>query len=73
MQIQGQGVREIYQENELEMYEGNFVRNITKVLNICNEIIHIGELIGKTELVEKLQTVESLVIRDVVTFNSIYV
>ena len=41
------------------MYEGNFVRNIFKIYNICNEIIKVCEIINK-------------IIRDIVSFDSLY-
>ena len=69
----GDSLRDIYLKNSLELYEGNFVKNITKVLNICNEIVHVCELVGKNILVEKLQNIESLLLRDIVSFDSIYV
>ena len=69
----GVSLREIYMDNSLDLYEGNFVKNITKVLNICNEIIHVCEMVGKTTLVEKLQNIESLLLKDIVSFDSIYV
>jgi len=69
----GMDLREIYQENALELYEGNFVKSVTKILNICNEIIHVCEMTGQTVLVEKLQNIESILIRDVVSFDSIYI
>lgn len=69
----GNSLRDIYLKNTLELYEGNFVKNITKVLNICNEIIHVCEMIGKNILVEKLQNIETLLLRDIVSFDSIYV
>jgi len=69
----GMELREIYKNNSLELYEGNFVKNITKILNICNEIIYVCELIGKTTIIEKLQNIESILLRDIVSFDSIYV
>lgn len=69
----GDSLRDIYLKNSLDLYEGNFVKNITKVLNICNEIIHICEMVGKNIIVEKLQNIESLLLRDIVSFDSIYV
>lgn len=69
----GVSLRDIYMNNSLDLYEGNFVKNITKVLNICNEIIHVCEMVGKTTLVEKLQNIESLLLKDIVSFDSIYV
>ena len=54
------------------MYEGNFVKNIMKILNICNEIVNVCEMIGKTELIEKMENIESIILRDIVSFDSIY-
>lgn len=69
----GMSLRDIYLKNSLEMYEGNFVKNVTKILNICNEIVHVCEMTGNVPLVEKLQNIESLLLKDVVSFDSIYV
>ena len=54
------------------MYEGNFVKNIIKIYNICNEIIHVCEIINNTEIIEKFQNLESIILRDIVSFDSIY-
>ena len=43
-----------------------------KIYNICNEIIYISEIVGNTTLIEKLQNLESKVLRDIVSFDSIY-
>ena len=67
----GENVKTIYQYTNV--YEGNFVRNIIKVLNICNEIIHVSELVGNTKIMEKLQNMETLLLRDIVSFDSIYI
>ena len=73
MWASGETIRDIYHKNNLDMYEGNFVKNVIKVLNICNEIVYVCELIGKTDLVEKFQNIESKLLRDVVSFDSIYI
>tara|TARA_B100000902_G_scaffold140349_1_gene138331 strand:- start:980 stop:3313 length:2334 start_codon:yes stop_codon:yes gene_type:complete len=68
----GDDFNDIYKNLKLEMYEGNFVKNIMKIYNICNEIIYISEIIGNSTLIEKLQNLESKVLRDIVSFDSIY-
>jgi len=72
MWAKGIDFKEIYEKNSIEMYEGNFVKNIMKILNICNEIVNVCEMIGKTELIEKMENIESLILRDIVSFDSIY-
>ena len=54
------------------MYEGNFVRNIFKIYNICNEIIKVCEIINKTELLLKFDNFDNKIIRDIVSFDSLY-
>ena len=72
MWVKGVDFKEIYEKNSIEMYEGNFVKNIMKILNICNEMIHVCEMVGKTDIIEKMENIESLVLRDIVSFDSIY-
>ena len=68
----GQDIYDIYKKNSIEMYEGNFVKNIFKILNICNEITYVCEIIGKPELINTLENIESIILRDIVSFDSIY-
>ena len=72
MWAKGDDFNDIYKNMKVEMYEGNFVKNIMKIYNICNEIIYISEIVGNTTLIEKLQNLESKVLRDIVSFDSIY-
>ncbi len=72
MWAKGIDFKEIYEKNSIEMYEGNFVKNIMKILNICNEIVNVCEMVGKSELIEKMENIESLILRDIVSFDSIY-
>ena len=69
----GHDIKYIYQKLNLTVYEGNFVKNIIKIINIANEIVKICEVIGKSELVERLGNMESLLLRDIVSLESIYV
>ena len=54
------------------MFEGNFVKNIIKVLNICTEISYVCDLVGNTYISEILENMESKILRDIVSFESLY-
>ena len=68
----GNTVDAIYKNCELNLYEGNFVKNIIKVLNICNEIKYVCETFGYIKLLEKLENMEDKILRDIVSFESLY-
>lgn len=68
----GSTVDAIYKNCELDLYEGNFVKNIIKVLNICNEIKYVCETFGYIKLLEKLENMEDKILRDIVSFESLY-
>ena len=53
-------------------YEGNFIKNMTKLYNIVNDFIDICNKIGKVELLPKLEKIPQLIIRDIVNLNSLY-
>jgi len=72
MWAKGDDFFDIYKTEGIDMYEGNFVKNIIKIYNICNEIIHVCEIINNTEIIEKFQNLESIILRDIVSFDSIY-
>ena len=44
-----------------------------KINNICVEIINICEISNNHQLIPKMQEIENLIIRDVVTFISLYI
>lgn len=67
----GCDIREIKGSNDI--YEGNFIKNITKINNICNEIINTSEIVNNIELIIKLKAAEPLLIRDIVTVSSLYI
>lgn len=54
------------------MYVGNFVKSILQVNNIVKDIIFLCEMCGKNDIVPKLSRIESILVRDVVTVNSLY-
>lgn len=69
----GTSVKDILEDlNDLEEYEGNFVKNMLKVCNIVNDIKCVCEMIGKVELLPVLENVDTLILRDIVTVTSLY-
>ena len=64
-------LREIIRKYDI--YEGNFIRNIQKINNICVELIEVYDILNNTVMIEKLKEIEKLIIKDVVTFISLYI
>lgn len=55
-----------------ELYEGNFVKNMLKIMNIVATLSNICVICNKIELLPKLEKISELVVRDIVTVNSLY-
>lgn len=69
----GESVGNILNElEELEEYNGNFVKNMLKVCNIINDIQCVAKMIGKVELLPILEKADGLILRDIVTVTSLY-
>ena len=58
--------------NAIEEYEGNFVKNMLKIVNICHDVQAICKMVGKIEVLPVFETIDKLVLRDIVSINSIY-
>jgi len=71
MWAMGCDIREI--KGKYDVYEGNFIRNIMKINNICTELINATEVIDNVALMIKLKAIEPLLIRDIVTPVSLYI
>ena len=56
-----------------EIFEGNFIKNMQKIHNISLEIINICEISGRFLLIEKIQEIQPILVRDIVTFKSLYI
>lgn len=54
-------------------FEGNFVRDMIKVTSICQTIEKIAEMIKDNELVIKIKNLESMLMRDIVSIESLYI
>jgi superfamily II RNA helicase len=68
----GRSIKEIYTKYA-DVYEGTFIRNILRIANILENIKNIGEMIGNADLIKKLENIETLLIRDNVTTESLYI
>jgi superfamily II RNA helicase len=55
-----------------DMFEGNFIRNMLKIYNITHDISSLCKLSGKVELLPVLEKIDGLIIRDIVSMNSLY-
>ena len=55
------------------IYEGNFIKNMIKIDNICENIRIICDIIKDYELMSKIVNVHSLIIRDQVNTESLYI
>jgi superfamily II RNA helicase len=57
----------------LQIYEGNFVRNMLKISNIAKDLVYISYTFGNLVIIPQLEKINSLIIRDIVTVNSLYI
>jgi len=57
---------------EIEEYEGNFLKGMLKIYNIVHDIVCVCKMLGKLNIVQKLETIDSLILRDVVNVTSLY-
>jgi superfamily II RNA helicase len=55
-----------------DIYEGNFIRNMTKIYNMVNDVRCLCKLCGKDQLLPILEKIDPLIVRDIVTVNSLY-
>jgi superfamily II RNA helicase len=67
----GSSIKEIYPY--MEIYEGNFIRSILQINNLVQSIMNICEMVGNHKLYNKLEDIESILIRDMVTIDSLYI
>jgi antiviral helicase SKI2 len=69
---QGKNMKEILNITQQNIYEGNFIKNIIKINNICLEIIETLKIINDNEFIEKLSLISNILIRDIIQTSSIY-
>jgi len=59
--------------NKLNIYEGNFVRNLLKINNIVQDLINLHHIYDNLKVIPTLESIQELILRDIVTVNSLYV
>jgi antiviral helicase SKI2 len=67
----GGTIQEIYSVTSI--YDGNFVKAIMRINNICDNLIDICKTIERYDICAKLENSTSILIRDITTINSLYV
>jgi superfamily II RNA helicase len=56
----------------MDEYEGNFVKNMLKIYNICVCLKGILELLNKPEIILKLDDIDKKILKNIVNVNSLY-
>ena len=67
----GKSIYHIHNYNTVQ--EGNFIRNIIRIDNLCENVKLICEIIKDYELLQAIQSIHNLIIRDQVTTESLYI
>ena len=67
----GKNIHHIHNYNTVK--EGNFIRNIIRIDNLCENVKLICEIIKDYELLQAIQPIHDLIIRDQVTTESLYI
>ena len=60
-------------EIEKEIFLGEFVKALLKITNIANEFEKIAEIIGNIDFLSKLKEIPNLLLKFVVTNQSLYI
>lgn len=64
-------INDIYQNTKI--YDGNFVKSIMRINNICENLMDICKNIEKYDLCAKLEGYNNILIRDITSINSLYI
>ena len=68
----GCSVHEVMSYTGNQMYEGNFIKNMIKINNIAKDISCLCKICNKLELLPVFEKIDALIMRDIVTINSLY-
>lgn len=71
--VQGLSYQQIKAKTDTAIYPGEFVRMMLKLNNICKECSKVAHLSQNDHLLKMLGDYQSLIIRDIVTPQSLYV
>lgn len=58
--------------HEMVEYEGNFIKNMLKIYNVCVCFKKICELLNKVDIIIKLEDLDKKLLRNIVNVNSLY-
>ena len=67
----GGTIKDIY--SVASVYDGNFVKAIMRINNICDNLKDILVLMENYKLLEKIENYQEVLIRDITSINSLYV
>lgn len=59
--------------DEINEYEGNFIKNMIKITNIANTLKILCNITNRLELIDKLDNIDILIKRDIVNNGSLYI
>ena len=72
--LENKSFNEIQNFIPVNFYEGNFVKNILKIHNICEEFLSIVDIFSiSPEITEVIKGIQSNLLRDIVICDSIYI
>ena len=71
--IEGTSYNDIMQRLQIPIYEGNFVRDMLKVHNICEEWKTVAEIYQRPDFVGCLEEIQRKIVRDIVICDSLYI
>ena len=58
--------------HEMNEYEGNFIKNMLKIYNVCVCFKKLCELLNKVNILIKLEDLDKKILRNIVNVNSLY-
>lgn len=67
----GKSINEVYQSTNV--YDGNFVKSIMRLNNICENLMDICKSIERFDICSKLEGYNEILIRDITSINSLYI
>jgi superfamily II RNA helicase len=64
---------DIVSQNICDLFEGNFVKNILKIHNICEELKQACQILGRPHYILLFDEIQSKLIKDIVVIDSLYI
>jgi superfamily II RNA helicase len=67
----GATIHEIYKNTSI--YDGNFIKSIMRITNICDNLMDICNTIERFDICKKIENYKEVLIRDITSINSLYI